>query len=465
MDAHIDRWMRRGTLTAVIVVALLAATEGAWAGRADAAPIVNPPTFESVIAGDGDHIDAATGLQVGADGSLYACGFAQHDVTGYDITVTRFAEDPLGWTRTWNGPADTHDQAVDIAVAPDGSVYVLGTEGLGQDGKPLLLKYSAPGDLVWEARRPYGSPSQLAIDAGGHVYALGGEDNAESGGRRMTLVKYEPDGAEAWTRTYQTRGYKTDTSARDLLVTASGASYVVGTTLGVDFKRRAFVASWTSDGTRRWVKLYDGPGGSDAGFVALAKSPAGGVYAVGTTQSDASDILVTRYRADGSRALTRRLGVGDAHDQWAADVAVDSAERIVICGGWRRGDRGFYVAALRKDGAVAWSHNYAGDRTGGSAKLLAVDAAGRVVVAGNGRGARIDGRYAAGPVKVYALNAAGALRWTSAWPVPLEPGLGPHTLGVDDIAVWQTSDVWVCGTSDDRPGTGPDQLVLGWALR
>jgi len=33
-----------------------------------------------------------------------------------------------------------------------------------------------------------------------------------------------------------------------------------------------------------------------------------------------------------------------------------------------------------------------------------------------------------------------------------------------DIAAWQSSSVWVGGSSDQGPVTGRDQFVIGWAL-
>jgi hypothetical protein len=474
-----------GVVVFAAALILLAFAPGAMASQTAALSFVNPPVFESVIAGEGDQIDAATGLALGEDGSLYGCGYVWHDATGYDITVTRFGNESPGWSRTWNGAGDSDDQAVDIAVARDGSVYVLATYNFSRDldamPRSLLLKYSSAGELQWEARPAFvqDSPRQLALDGAGNAYVCG-EWDGEEGGTLVTLERYGPDGISDWYKTYQARGYKAEMTPGDLRVTSTGTSYVVGIADHVgldprqpypnDFVSKAFVRSWRTDGTVRWTKLYNGPGRANAGFSALAACPSGGIYAVGYTGAASGalsrqDMLVTRYSADGTRALTRRLGVGDGRRQWAADVAVDDAGRIAVCGGWRRTDRGFYVAVLRRDGTVAWSHNYAGNKTHGDAKLIAVDAAGRMVAVGNGPGSLLDGGYAPGPIKAYAFTRSGGLRWSSTWPVPLVPGTADGTLQLGDIAVWQASNVWACGTSDDRAGTGPDQLVLGWTLR
>ena len=171
---------------------------------------------------------------------------------------------------------------------------------------------------------------------------------------------------------------------------------------------------------------------------------------------------MTRYEAGGARVLTRRLGVGDGHRQWAQDAAVDSLGRLAICGGWRYSDRGFYVALLRRDGTVKWSHNYRGDKYGGFAKAIVVDAADRVCVTGNGPGSgslhTIDND---GSIATYAFSRAGALRWSWLWPVS-SAAFQVHA--PYDIAAWRSSSVWVGGSSDQGPVTGPDQFVIGWAL-
>jgi hypothetical protein len=482
MDASRSKIL--GGALAVVLLLLLHVTPTAGASPLALAPPPNPPVLETVIAGIGDHIDATTGLAVGPDGSLYTCGCLWHDATGYDVTVTRLAGAQAGWSTTWNGPGDSSDYATDVALAPDGSVYVLGyfTYERQLDALPrsVLLKFSPDGELQWEARPwfTFGLPSRLGVDAAGNVYACGRRDNEESGGTLVTLERYAPDGTNDWSISYMAPGYKPEMWPADLYVTPGGVTYVAGVAGNVGLGpaelpervgSRAFVGSWRADGTVRWTKQYEGKGRANAAFSALTPCPSGGIYAVGHTgvlsgSGAGQDLLVTRYRPDGSRALTRRLGAGDGRRQWAADVATDDHGRIAVCGGWRRAGKGYFVGLLRPDGAVVWSHNYPGDARTGFAQLVAVDGDGRVVVAGNAPGSLAGDVFAPGPVQVYAFTTTGEPRWTSTWPTPSTTGTADHTLQLYDMGLWRDTAAWVCGTSDDRPGTGPDQLVLGWTL-
>jgi hypothetical protein len=455
-------------------LAYVAAVTGALApSSAAAAAIVKPPIFEQLVAGDGAGSDTMAAMAVGPDGLLYTCGAIWHEDTGYDITVSCLADAPLGWTTTWDGGwgsinGQIPQTATDIAVAPDGSVYVYGWNG-GLEGEASLMKYTPGGTRVWvnsDVNPAWGfsGAGDMAIDARGYVYALWSQEDEEEGRPMVVLTKYRPDATVALSLRYRVSGYKTETYAHGLVVTPAGTIYVAGEAEGVDFERKAFVVSWTTTGTRRWAKLYDGRGRADAGFSALVPCPDGGVYAVGSATSDARDLLLTRYAANGDRTLTRRLGVGDAHDQWAADVAVDSRGRIAVCGGWRRADKGSYVALMRRDGSLVWSHNYAGDKIQGWAKMLAIDASDRVCVAGNGRGAWAGTLYAAGPVATYAFSRAGTLRWSYTWPAAFVPTVGAPSPVPNDLVTAQSSNVWVCGSSDARAGTSVDQFVIGWGL-
>jgi hypothetical protein len=143
---------------------------------------------------------------------------------------------------------------------------------------------------------------------------------------------------------------------------------------------------------------------------------------------------------------------------------VDSRGRLAFCGGWRSSDRGFYVAALRLDRTVRWAHNYLGDKHYGWARALAIDAADRVCVTGNTRGLLVDATFCPGPVATYAFTTAGERRWRSLWPGSSVVWTSPEGPAPHDIAVWQSSSAWVCGTTEDRAGTGPDQFVIGWGL-
>src|SRR5206468_10912292 len=99
--------------------------------------------------------EVTNGVAVAGDGGTYLTGFTtSFDPFGQEnVFLVKFATDgSLSWQRTFDGPDQfENDRANDVAVAPDGSVYVTGST-LGARGDVLLLKFSPEGSLVWQRR-------------------------------------------------------------------------------------------------------------------------------------------------------------------------------------------------------------------------------------------------------------------------------------------------------------------------
>src|SRR5262245_27613477 len=98
----------------------------------------------SEITWGGGGTEVTDGAVVAADGSTYLTGFTRSFSGGTArpiIFVVKFAADgSLTWQRTWQGPDSfVGDEARDIAVAPDGSIYVTGNIP-GIAGDVVLLK-------------------------------------------------------------------------------------------------------------------------------------------------------------------------------------------------------------------------------------------------------------------------------------------------------------------------------------
>lgn len=107
-------------------------------------------------------IDAAAGIAVSSDGSVYVGGTSWSG-TSYDFVTIKY--DPLGhvvWTRFYDDPAKSRNALRDIRVSKDGSVYVS-----GGSRKPLqfdtddvaVVAYGSEGTERWVAK--YDSPDSL----------------------------------------------------------------------------------------------------------------------------------------------------------------------------------------------------------------------------------------------------------------------------------------------------------------
>jgi Domain of unknown function (DUF5122) beta-propeller len=152
------------------VVAALMLSMLVVAGSARAA------TLQQQLTWGGPASEAANGVAVAADGSTYLAGnttsFSADGSTA--VFLVKFAADgSLAWQRTYESPTPFgSDTASEVAVGPDGAVYITGST-FGVGGDLLLLKFSSDGTLLWQRRwggSAFESGESVAVAADGFVY-------------------------------------------------------------------------------------------------------------------------------------------------------------------------------------------------------------------------------------------------------------------------------------------------------
>lgn len=444
------------TLAALITLAALMLPTAAAGGTIP----TNDPIFSMMRHGAGTGNDAAAGLAVAPNGTLFVCGYVTTATHKLDMTIRRLSDAPYGWSRTFDGAAHGNDQAWLIATGPKATLYVGGNSANAHHTNDIvLLKYSFAGKLLWTHRWPeaYATASDyvtdLAVDKYGNVVVLGA--SVRVGGMRTVVAKYLANGHLAWSRTLGSSTLNADGS--DLTLDPYGNAYVAGTrTPGGGGYHRAMLVKYSAAGAKLWDRTYENAAHLGDGFTAICRCPGGGVYVVGytTVLGPDEDGLVMRYSATGSRTVVAQLAGSAGTSQWLRDVHVDTHGCIDICGNWFNTNCDFYVAQLTPAGTLNWSYTWALGTGVDQAKMLVVDTANRVTVAGT-----TDTAGSNSELYVANFTAGGTPRWESRYPGPV-----PCILYADAIARYQSSNVWVCGATEGSIATGYDQFVLGWGL-
>lgn len=348
-------------------------------------------TLQQQLSWGGPASDAAQGTAVAADGSTYLAGnttsFSADGSTA--VFLVRFAAGgSLAWQRTYESPTPFgSDTASEVAVAPDGSVYVAGTT-TGVGGDLLLLKFSPDGTLLWQ--RAWGGSGfeggqDVAVGGDGSVYVVGGTTTFGTG-NDLVVVKFTPGGALVWQQTWgPARG-------DGVAVGPDGNLYLAGTAARPGSVGRADVVllSITPAGTLRWQRAYSAGDSVDArGGVAVGAdgsiqvagaitAPAGG----GTVDMNA---LIVRFTSDGSLVWDR--GWGGRSGETGEGVAVAPDGMVLLAGNTNSFGAGIddaFLLRLQPSGTRVDASLFGGSAID-HANDVAVAAGGTVNLAGSGQ--------------------------------------------------------------------------------
>jgi len=172
-----------------------------------------------------------------ADGNVLVTGVAAQR-QGTTAWVGKYtAQGEQLWVRTYRPDRCPETDANGVAVDPEGNVLVVGTLRWGLvQGDVMVLKYSPDGEVLWTRTYagPAGSHDQaraIATDPLGNVAAVAtvtGENGDAD--RNIWVRKYAPDGRDLWTRTYDSPAHEAD-CPRSVAMDRAG-SVVVGGDVG-----------------------------------------------------------------------------------------------------------------------------------------------------------------------------------------------------------------------------------------
>jgi uncharacterized delta-60 repeat protein len=331
----------------------------------------------------GTNFDRAEGTAVAPDGNIYTVGSTfSFSISFSDVFLLKYAPDGTLLLQQTYGTAGGFEDGNGVAVAPDGSVYVVGTS---DNSKALLVKFDPNGTLIWQ-RTWGGTLGEAGLGVavsgdGASVYITGQTRTFGAGFTDAFVVKFDASGNLVWQRTW---GGAINETAQAVAVAGDGSVYVAGDGNSF-FGNDAILLKFAADGTLIWQRDWrvSTSVSVDSAALGVATAPDGSVYMTGRAfiAGTGQNGALVKFAPDGSVVWERTWGSGlDA----ALGVTVAPDGTIVMTGNTGFGVGGgdaFMVRFLPASGRAVDAATWGGvDNESGESIAVASD--GSVYVAG-----------------------------------------------------------------------------------
>ena len=347
------------------------------------------------------------------------------------------------WVQRYNGPGNSSDTGIKIAVDDDGNVYVTGSSYSGSSeisSDYATIKYNSLGEQQWEQRYngPHNSSDYgmaIAVDDLRNVYVTGYSLG-------YATIKYNSAGVQQWVQRFDGgQGWGSAIAVDD-----AGNVYVTGKSGGNGTDQDYVTIKYNTAGIQQWIQRYNGPGNIYDHAVAIAVDDAGNVYITGRSAGSGTndDFATIKYNSLGEQQWVQRYnGPGNSMD-WAHSIAVDNLGNVYVTG-VDFGSTGFDYATIKYNslGEQQWVQRYDGPGDGEDyANALVVDDAGNVYVTGN---AGFESWWDYATIK---YNTAGVQQWVQTYNGPGNSLDWAQAITVDNVG-----NVYITGRST---GIGTD---------
>lgn len=299
-----------------------------------------------------EEYDVGYDVAAGLSGEAYVTGETYEDLSGEepgsgrDAFLTKVKTNgDIEWIKQWGENAGDERGSAVVIDGMSGDILVVGytdyveEELNGQDA--FLLRYDGSGTLLKYVR--WGTAEReeatdVAVATDGSVYVVGYtegdlEGQTLKGLSDIFVTKFDADGNPLWTRLVGTDDAEASGS---VAVAEDGSVYVAGATYG-DFEGNdigdlnPFLVKLTPAGDLSWVKRWGGT--SSEGNIQVAVNSDGDIFVAGQTFGDmegkvnkgADDIFVTKWSPDGTKGKTTLLGTDVNEHVFGMAIGADDA--------------------------------------------------------------------------------------------------------------------------------------------
>ena len=307
--------------------------------------------------------DGITGVDLDAVGDIYVTGYTNGDLSGKtnsggsDGFIAKYSDTG---TQAWINLIGTSawDASWDIAVSPNGPIYVSGYSGGNLHGETnssptgtdiFIEKYSNSGTREWTRFLGAEGSADIDTDADGNIYVSGYtgynfKGHTNQGSDDYFIVKYSPSGDIVWSSLF---GSTQTDRAESIAIAADSSIYVAGFTNGNLHGQSnsgghdAFVSKVSSDGNLLWTRLIGNSDSQEGWSISIGDDGNAYVYGIttggfdGEAYSGEGDVFVAEFYPGGNRVSTKIYGTSVS--DYEGGITVDTTGNFII-GGRTLGD-------------------------------------------------------------------------------------------------------------------------------
>ncbi|MEN8135155.1 MAG: SBBP repeat-containing protein [Thermodesulfobacteriota bacterium] len=233
----------------------------------------------------------AVGIATDNAGNVYVTGFSPglNGMNDY-ATVAYDSSGNQRWVARYNGPGNAHDIPCAIVTDNANNVYVTGySAGLGTEYDSVTIAYDSSGKQLWVNR--YNGPDNsvdislaMAIDSADNVYVTGYSSNKTYTETEYVTIAYDSYGNQLWLSQYS-GSYNSINMPIAIATDSAGNVYVNGNS--GDSQYGSFdstTVAYDSFGSQLWVASYKGPENSTNNMaMTMTADSAGNVYVAGNS--------------------------------------------------------------------------------------------------------------------------------------------------------------------------------------
>lgn len=336
--------------------------------------------------------DVGHGVAVDGAGNIIAVGYVSDAVANPDIWIRKL--DPDGneiWTTQLDPSGGGDDRAYAVAVDSADNIYVTGEVDTAPALSDLWVGQLSPdGNPGWSdtVDGPDGDSDGgrgIAVDANGNVF-VAGFVKVGTNDNDIFVGRWNPGGAAEWSDVVAGPG-GLDDRGRGIAVDALGGVVVGGFVANAAFNRDVWLRKYDADGAELWTQTWDSIEGlDDAGF-SVAVSPDNTIAIAGTTPVTATnqDAWLGKFAADGTLVWFKQFGGASFLNDHALGVTSDADGAFVVAGFKSNSntDRDIWMRKYDATGEVIWTQSIAGGGlVADEAQGIAADEAGNYIAIG-----------------------------------------------------------------------------------